>query len=158
MENNLGINLIAPKNAPLLAKIAILIYWVAALLNILFVMGDILVDKNTRYFISTLNAPVDFANQVVIYILAVGFAFAVLKLFLAFKLSTRKNWARIVVVGISTLLAAALIYQAYLSIVYTIPFLPVLKNTYWLVAEIVAASLLLLPKNRGWFAPKGASA
>jgi len=110
MESNLGINPITPKNAPLLAKIAILICWVAALLNILFVMGDILVDKTTRHFISTLNGPVDFAHQVIIYILAAGFAFAVLKLFLAFKLSTRKNWARIVVVGISNLLAAALIY------------------------------------------------
>jgi hypothetical protein len=121
-------------------------------------MGDILVDKTTRHFVSTLSAPVDFADKVIIYILAAGFTFAILKLFLAFKLSTRKNWARIVVVGMSTLLAAALIYQAYLSIFYTIPFLPVLKNTYWLAAEIVAASLLLLPKIRGWFAPKSMSA
>lgn len=153
MEDNLAINLITQKNFP--AKIAIMIYWAASLLDLLFVTGDFLA---TRHYIFSRSVSGYSFPKVAIYLLAAGFVFAVLQLFLAFELSTRKNWARMVVVGISTLLAAGLIYQAYLSIIFKIPFLHVLKNTYWLIAEIVAASLLLLPKSKDWFAPKRASA
>jgi hypothetical protein len=158
MKSHLGTDLTEVKNAPVLAKIAISIYWVASLLTLYFVMDDIFTSKSIRDLISESNVPLDNAHKIIIPLLAAGLAFAVLKLFLAFKLSTRKNWARIVVMIISTLMAAAFIYQAYISITYKITFLPVLKNTYWLVAEIVAASLLLLPKSRGWFALKRTSA
>lgn len=158
MGNHLGISLIETKNAPVFAKIAILIYWVASLLTLYFVMHAIFNEKIMRDLISTSTVPVDTIHTLVISTFAAGFAFAVLQIFLAFKLLTRKNWARIVVVTISTLMAAAFIYQAYISITYHIPFFPVLKNTYWLVAEVVAASLLLLPKSRGWFSPKRTSA
>src|SRR5471030_1041826 len=158
MNVHLGTSLIETKEAPVFAKIAILIYWVASLLTLYFVMHAIFTEKIIRDSISASKIPVDTVHMLVIGILAAGFAFAVLQVFLAFKLSRRKNWARIVVAIISTLIAAALIYQAYISITYHIPFLPVLKSSYWLIAEVVAASLLLLPQSRGWFSPNKARA
>ena len=158
MKDNLGTSLIETKDAPVLAKIAISIYWVASLLTLYFVMHAIFTEKIIRDSISAPKIPVDTVHMLVIGILAAGFAFAVLQVFLAFKLSARKNWARIVVGIISTLMAAAFIYQAYISVSYRLPFFPVLKSSYWLVAEVVAALLLLLPKSRDWFSPNKARA
>jgi hypothetical protein len=57
-------------------------------------------------------------------------------------------------------LAAGFIYLfIYMGIIlHLLPFSVVLKSGYWPVAEVVAASLLLLPKSRGWFVPKRTSA
>jgi hypothetical protein len=48
MENHLGTDLIAPKKAPVSAKIAILIYWVISLLYLFFAVAGILTDKIIR--------------------------------------------------------------------------------------------------------------
>lgn len=95
----------------------------------------------------------------IIGIAAILFAYGALKLFLAFKLLKRKNWARIGVVIVSGLLAAFLIQGAInIAMVTQHVFLVMVKHNYGLVAEIVAASLLLLPQSRGWFASKRTNA
>jgi lysylphosphatidylglycerol synthetase-like protein (DUF2156 family) len=154
MKNILGINLIELKNAPVFAKIAILIYWVASLQYLYVTIDGIFPDKIIREPISTSTIPV----VVIIWIEAILFAFGALKLFLAFKLSTRKNWARIAVLIVSTLLAVFLVQGVINTVIIgPLPFLALLKGTYGLFAEVAAALLLLLPKSRGWFAPKRAS-
>jgi len=162
MENHLGTDLIAPKKAPVSAKIAILIYWVISLLYLFFAVAGILTDKIIRdsIFAPAPNASDNGAHSALIFLAAAWLAFAALKLFLTFKLSTRKNWARVTVMIISALLAAGFIYLfIYMGIIlHLLPFFVVLKSSYWPVAEVVAASLLLLPKSRGWFVPKRTSA
>ena len=162
MENHLGTDLIAPKKAPVSAKIAILIYWVISLLYLFFAVAGILTDKIIRnsIFAPAPNTPDNGVHSALIFLAAAWLAFAALKLFSTFKLSTRKNWARITVMIISALLGAGFIYLfIYMGfILHLLPFSVVLKSSYWPVAEIVAASLLLLPKSRGWFVPKRTSA
>jgi hypothetical protein len=155
MKNNLEINLIALKNAPVFAKIAILIYWAASLQYFYITIDGIFPYKIGRDSISAPNVPV----MAIVLATALCLTFAALKLFLAFKLSARKNWARVMVVIVSALLAAFLIHAMINTVIIgQLPFFILLKSTYGLVAEVVAASLLLLPQSRGWFAPKRASA
>ncbi len=152
MKNNPAISLTELKNAPVFTRIAILIYW-AASLQYLYTIFPHRTGINPA---STLHAPVTLMISTAAFLFALG----VLKLFLAFKLSTRKNWARIVVVAISTLLAAFLIYAIIYGaiIIAHLPILSLLKSTYGLFSEVVAASLLLLPQSRDWFAPKKTNA
>jgi hypothetical protein len=152
MENNLRINLIALKNAPFIAKIAILIYCVATLQFLCLTIGG------TFFMIAPIFRPA-IPLVAIIGIAAILLAYGALKLFLAFKLLKRKNWARIGVVIVSALLAAFLIQGAInIAMVTQHGFLIVVNHNYGLVAEIVAASLLLLPQSRGWFAAKRTSA
>jgi lysylphosphatidylglycerol synthetase-like protein (DUF2156 family) len=154
MKNILGINLIELKNAPVFAKIAIFIYWLASLQYLYVTIDGIFPHKIIREPISTSTIPV----VVIIWIEAILFAFGALKLFLAFKLSKRKNWARIAVLIVSTLLAVFLVQGVINTVIIgPLPFFALLKGTYGLFAEVAAAFLLLLPKSRGWFAPKRAS-
>ncbi|MFM0729689.1 hypothetical protein PQQ52_04225 [Paraburkholderia sediminicola] len=155
MKNILGINLIVLKSAPVFAKIAIVIYWFAALQYLYATMGGIFPHKIIREPVSTPAIPV----AAIIGIGLILYAFGALKLFLAFKLSARKNWARIAVVIVSTLLAVFLIQGVIITVIIgPLPFFALLKGTYGLFAEVVAALLLLLPKSRGWFVPKRVSA
>jgi hypothetical protein len=152
MENNLMVNLIALKNAPFFAKIAIVIYCVATLQFLCLTIGGIF------FMIEPIFRPA-IPLDAIIGIAAILFAYGALKLFLAFKLLKRKNWARIGVVIVSALLAAFLIHGAInIAMVTQHVFLVMAKHNYGLVAEIVAASLLLLPQSRGWFVSKRTSA
>ena len=80
MKDNLETSLIETKDAPVLAKIAILIYWVASLLTLYLVMHAIFTEKIIRDSISAPKIPVDTIHMLVIGILAAGFAFAVTRL------------------------------------------------------------------------------
>ncbi|CAE6909700.1 hypothetical protein R69608_03456 [Paraburkholderia nemoris] len=152
MESNLRINLVALKNAPIIAKIAILIYCVASLQFLCLTLGGIF------FMIEPIFKPA-IPLDAIIWIAAILFAYGGLKLFLAFKLLKRKNWARIGAVIVSALLAAFLIQGAInIAMVTQHAFFDIVKHNYGLVAEIVAASLLLLPQSRGWFASKRTSA
>jgi asparagine N-glycosylation enzyme membrane subunit Stt3 len=146
--------LIALETAPVSTKSAIPIYRATSLLSLYFVADEILTDRAISGSVFSRGAPVDTVQTVLVVIVAIGAAFAALKVFLSFKLLARKNRARIAVLVITTLLAAAFLYQAYIFFTYGIPFFPVLKNTCWLVAGLAVAVLLLLPQRRGWFATK----
>ncbi|MGA7778036.1 MAG: hypothetical protein WCA85_10055 [Paraburkholderia sp.] len=152
MGANLGINSIALKNGPVFVKIAIVIYWVASLQYLCVTIGGIFIMSEP---ISKPAIPFG----AIIGVAEILITFGALKLFLAFKLLKRKNWARIVVVIVSALLAAFLIQGAInVTMATQHVFFDILKHNYGLFAEIVAASLLLLPQSRGWFEPKGTSA
>lgn len=151
MENTLQINSIEPDKPFALPKIAILMYWAAALqyLYSQFFPHKVIINSIPTHTMPTL---------LLFGLLAFLLAFGVLKLFLAFKLSRRKNWARIVVVIIASAQAVLLIQgtiaMAHLSqqALFTL-----LTNAWGLYAEMVVAVLLLLPQSWDWFAPKRAS-
>jgi hypothetical protein len=151
MESNLRINLVALKSAPAIAKMAILIYCFASLQFLCLTIGGIF------FMIEPMFRPA-IPLDAIVGVAAILFGYGALKLFLAFKLLKRKNWARIGVVIVSALLAAFLIQGAInIATVSQHAFFDIVKHNYGLVAEIVAASLLLLPQSIGWFASKRAS-
>lgn len=156
MGNALGKNEFSIKTASAFAKIAIAIYAITSLLCLRDAIGGFLYYEIGKHSVSASKVPVD----VTIVFATVLLIIAILKFFLTFKLLTRKNWARIVVVIVSTLLAAFLIFVIiYTAIVIpSISFLTLLKNNYGYFAEVVAASLLLLPKSRGCFVSKATNA
>ncbi|RFU47598.1 hypothetical protein [Paraburkholderia sp. DHOC27] len=152
MENNRGSAITALKNAPVFVKTAISLYALAVLQYLVVTLGGLIFMMRP---VSRPAVPLD----ALFGIAALLLAFGVLKAFLAFKLFRRKNWARIVVVIVSALVAALLIQGAIVvSKVDPHASFNTLTHNYGLVAEIAAALLLLLPQSKGWFVPKRASA
>jgi hypothetical protein len=151
MESTLEINSIALEKYSVLPKIAILIYWAAALQ---YLYSEFFPHKIIVNSISVHTMP----TSLLLGLLAFLLAFGVFKLFLAFKLSRRKNWARIVVVIIASAQAVFLI-QGTLGMAHVSQqaLFALFTRAWGLYAEIVVAVLLLLPQSWGWFAPKRAS-
>jgi lambda repressor-like predicted transcriptional regulator len=151
MESTLEVNSIALEKSSFLPKIAILIYWAAALQ---FLYSAFFPRKVVRSSISTHTMLPTWLLGLLVFFLAYG----VLKLFLAYKMSRRKNWARIVVVIIAAAQGVFLIPGAIAMAQLSQQALVTLLTHSWGgYAEIVAAVLLLLPQSWDWFAPRRAS-
>lgn len=151
MESTLEINSVPPQRSSALPKIAILIYWASVLQY--FYIG-FFQRSITKTPVSTHTMPASLLLGLLVFFLAFG----VFKLLLAFKLSKRKNWARIVVVIIAAAQAVLLI-QGTIAMAHVSQqaVLTLVTHAWGLYGEILVAVLLLLSQSRSWFAPTRAS-
>jgi hypothetical protein len=148
MENILEISATSRRKQPMLPKVAILIYWAA---SFQYLFSLFFSPKIVRASVPVRTMPSALLYGLFAFLLAVG----LLKLFLAFKLSKRRNWARFVVVAIAlaqavfvvpgTIAMAQVSQQAVFAL---------FANAWGLYAEMVTAVLLLLPQSWSWFAPE----
>jgi hypothetical protein len=155
IERTFEIDSIAQERFSILPKIAILMYWAAALQHL---YSQFFPHKMTGNSIPIHTDSHTMPTSLLIGVLVFALALGALKLPLSFRLSRRKNWARIVVVVIASAQAVFLIPGTIaMTHVSQQAFFVLLINSWGLYAEIVAAVLLLLPQSWGWFAPSRAS-
>ena len=136
------------QGVPVITRIAVLMLW-GVFVSYLWGMVDGLASMPSIEALSHPGVSASAVRYIELCVISVFILYAVLKLFFLFKLSARKNWARITLIVMTALLVGVALYPIISTHLPRAQWHP--KNLVSPVFEVVAIILLLMPSSAGWF-------